>query len=244
MYAYEVFANGGALPVASGGGVDQTLFSFTPADNGVYEVVLSVSDEDGGSGQVSQTVTIGNEAPTPSIDSVSSPRIEGTRIDVSANATDPAGPNDTLTYTYNVFKDGGATPIASASGTDLTAFNFTPTDGGSFEIILTVSDEDGGAMSDSEAIEVEAINAPPITNPQSYDVTEDGRVSIVLDGVDGETAAADLTFTILSVPANGTLFALTGEHVAEGDMFTGARRLTLFPAPVAKALGSPRSLIA
>ena len=75
---------------------------------------------------------------------MSTPNIEGTPITVTATATDPAGTNDTLTYTYEVFKDGATTPFATNSGVDLTNFVFTPDDNGSYQINLVVTDEDGG----------------------------------------------------------------------------------------------------
>ena len=62
-------------------------------------------------------------------------------LSLGASATDPAGSNDTLTYVYQVFKDGNA--FASGSGVNETSFAFTPDDNGGYQIVLTVSDEDG-----------------------------------------------------------------------------------------------------
>ena len=70
--------------------------------DGSYRIVLTVSDEDGGSSSVEQTIAVANVAPTPSIVSIGAVRIEGTSIAVSGAATDPAGANDTLSYSWQV----------------------------------------------------------------------------------------------------------------------------------------------
>ena len=88
-YAYQIYKNGSSF--AAGSGVNQTSFNFTPDDNGSYDIQLTVSDEDGGSATTSQTISVANANPVPSIDFISSTRIEGTSIAVTASGTDPAG---------------------------------------------------------------------------------------------------------------------------------------------------------
>ena len=130
------------------------------------------------------TVTIVNADPTPVIESVSATRLEGTPIDVVASATDPAGANDTLTYSYEVFKDGASTAFASGSGVDQTTFRFTPDDNGSYEIVLTVADEDGGADVARHTIAVDNV-APQLTSfITTSEIAEDGVVTIAGSIVD------------------------------------------------------------
>ena len=93
-------------------------------DNGSYQIVLTVSDEDGGSTTVDQTISVANVAPSPSIVSIGAPRVEGTPIAVTGTATDPAGANDTLTYAWTVNKDGGRRRLPAGRGAD---WSFTPT---------------------------------------------------------------------------------------------------------------------
>ena len=149
-YSYSVLKNGASF--ATGLGVDQTSFSFSPDDNGSYQITLTVSDEDGGSAVASQTISVGNVNPTPVIESIGAVRLEGTAVLVAASATDPAGANDTLTYSYSVLKNGSA--YASGSGVDQTSFSFAPYDNGSYQITLAVSDEDGGSAVTSQTITV------------------------------------------------------------------------------------------
>ena len=147
-YAWSVYQDGGTTAFASGTGAS---WSFTPTDNGSYEIRLTASDEDGGSSTVSQTIGVANVAPSPSIVSIGTPREEGTAIAVTGTATDPAGANDTLNYAWSVYQDGGTTAFASGTG---ASWSFTPTDNGSYEIRLTASDEDGGSSTVSQTIGV------------------------------------------------------------------------------------------
>jgi len=113
------------------------------ADNGTYNIAITVTNDDGVVGTASWHLDITNVAPTPSIDSISAIRQEGTAINVVGNATDPAGANDTLTYVWTALKNGAA--YATASGVNLNNWAFTPNDNGSYDVRLTVSDEDGGS---------------------------------------------------------------------------------------------------
>jgi PKD repeat protein len=194
-YSWAVYQNGGVTPFATGTG---TSYSFTPGDDGSYRIVLTVSDEDGGSNSAEQTITASNVAPTPSIVSIGAVRVEGTSIAVSGTASDPAGVNDTLSYTWQVFKDGSPTPFATGAGSD---YSFAPDDDGSYRIVLTVSDEDGGSNSAEQTIGVS--NRSPLL------------VSLP-GGAITEGAAYTFTVTSEDVPADGLTYAL------EGDVPAGA----------------------
>ena len=61
-------------------------------------------------------------AQTPTILSIGTPRVEGTAITVSGTATDP-GTLDTLTYAWDVYKDGATTPFDHGAG---DSWSFTP----------------------------------------------------------------------------------------------------------------------
>ena len=151
-YSWTILKGGAAF--ASGSGA---TFAFTPNDNANYEIGLTVSDEDGGSTSVSQTISVANVAVTsPTIVSIGTPRVEGTAITVTGTASDPAGARDTLSYAWTVLKGGAA--FANGSG---TTFIFTPNDNANYEIGLTVSDEDGGSTSVSQTISVANVAPSP-----------------------------------------------------------------------------------
>jgi ELWxxDGT repeat protein len=130
------------------------------ADNGVYTVMLRVTDLSGAISEDSLTVTVANVAPTAGIIPIGTPKLEGTAISVTGTSIDPAAANDTLTFAWSVYKDGAVTSFAT--GGNSTAFTFTPNDNGSYRIVLTVSDEDGGATSVESTIAVDNV-APTAT---------------------------------------------------------------------------------
>ena len=86
------------------------------------------------------------------------------------------------------------TPFAGFVGTD--SFTYTITDG-----LLTAS----GPVSMSVGSVIEAVNQAPTAVAQSVSTNEDTPVAVTLTGSDLETAPANLTFTIVTPPAHGTL---------------------------------------
>ena len=201
-FAYDVLKDGVAF--ASGSGIDLTTFGFTPDDNGAYEVRLTVSDEDGGSATVSENISVANVAPSPVVDSIGTVRLEGTEVVVDASATDPAGSNDTLTFAYDVLKDGVA--FASGSGIDLTTFGFTPDDNGAYEVRLTVSDEDGGSATVSENISVANVAPSPVVDSIGTVRLEGTEVVVDASATDPAGSNDTLTFAY-DVLKDGVAFA-------------------------------------
>ena len=118
---------------------------------------MTVSDENGGSTTVWETISVLNVAPSPTILNISEPRVEGTAITVTGTASDPAGVLDTLSYVWTIRK--GSVDFASGSG---ATFAFTPDDNESYGISLTVSDENGGSTTVLETINVANV-APTLT---------------------------------------------------------------------------------
>src|SRR5262249_18410234 len=92
-----------------------TNFIFTPDDNATYVVTLNVTDEDGGTTTQTKTIFVNNVDPTVAIDvNTDDPDSgvtlddqdnlignEGTAITLGSTVSDPAGSNDTLTYTWS-----------------------------------------------------------------------------------------------------------------------------------------------
>jgi hypothetical protein len=119
-------------------------------DNGTYTVYGRLFDDAGGVTEYRTLVTVTNVAPTASF-TISTPRVEGTTINVIGSATDP-GSWDTLTYAWEVYKNTNNTLFATDG--DNTNFAFTPDVGGSYRIVLTVTDKDGDSNTTSQTINV------------------------------------------------------------------------------------------
>src|SRR5207248_9274955 len=76
-------------------------FSFTPDDNGSYVVTLTVTDDDGGVGSDTATISVANVAPTATINGAPAISAERTPTTVTVRASDP-GSADTITHLWSV----------------------------------------------------------------------------------------------------------------------------------------------
>jgi PKD repeat protein len=153
--------------------------NHTYGDNGVYTIILTVEDDDGGSASQSANVTIDNVAPTItpfgplSFD-------EGTNFDLSAVSTDMG--SDDLTFTWDLemgptvtkvyYNDGtGVDPYPSPwgkfpfSATDLVSHMYG--DDGVYTVDLIVEDDDGGKATYSTTISI-GNTAPEIQSVEAY----------------------------------------------------------------------------
>ncbi|MBL8814305.1 MAG: PKD domain-containing protein, partial [Planctomycetaceae bacterium] len=175
------------------------------ADNGTYVITLTVSDEDGGTTSTTQTITVSNIAPTPTIDSISATRLEGTAISFAGSATDPAGANDTLTYVWN-FGDGSAT-VTGASASHVF------TDNGTYVITLTVSDEDGGTTSTTQTITVSNIAPTPTIDSISATRLEGTAISFAGSATDPAGANDSLTYVWNFGDGSATVTGASASHV-------------------------------
>jgi PKD repeat protein len=143
---YNWYINGVTTPI-----VGQSI-DYQFADNGVYPVKLDVIDSNGAVTTKSVDVTINNVAPV--IVSIVKPTQinEGQPVDFKATATDP-GIKDTLTYSWN-FGDN-TTPFSGQTATHTFA------DNGDYNVVLTVTDKDGAATTQTVIAKVDNV-APAI----------------------------------------------------------------------------------
>lgn len=136
--------------------------SHSYADNGVYTVTLKVTDDDGGVGQDTLTVTVTNVAPVVEA-GVDQTADEGQTVNLDpASFTDP-GTADTHTAQID-WGDGtvddGTVAESSGSGTVTGSHNYG--DNGVYTVTVTVTDDDGGASSDTLTVTVTNV-APTVT---------------------------------------------------------------------------------
>lgn len=167
-YAWEILKDGELYQAGEG-----DALSFTPDDEGSYEVRLTVTDDDGGATTTTGTVAVANANPVAEIAGLPEAAVEGAAIALTGSATDP-GVNDTQTLAWSVTKNGEA--YASGEGAD---FSFTPDDNGTYAVTLVATDNDGGAG--QQTAEIVVANANPVL----------GDVAMPeLNGVDGLTSVS------------------------------------------------------
>ena len=128
--------------------------SCTYPDSGVYTVRLRVNNSLGATSTATSTVTITNVSPTITSFTVPAASNEGASINVTSAATDPAGALDPLTYTWS-WGDGSPNTVGANA-------SHTFADNGSYTVMLSVTDGDGGLTTQSRVVTVANV-APTIT---------------------------------------------------------------------------------
>src|SRR5207249_3998110 len=98
------------------------------------------------------------------------------------------------------------TPTANYNGPD--SFKFTVTDRGDPDNCSPVGPACAAALTSAPAtvtITITPVNDAPVATPQNLNTTEDTPLAITLSGVDVETTAANLTYTLVASPLHGML---------------------------------------
>jgi hypothetical protein len=124
---------------------DTWNWTYTPPDSTPTPTTVTITTTDslGVTQTTSFTLTVNNVAPTITSVTIPATGAEGSPVNLSATATDPAGAYDTLTYTWTVTRPD-ASALATLTGAQAS---FTPPDSGNYGVSLTVSDGDGGVTS-------------------------------------------------------------------------------------------------
>jgi MYXO-CTERM domain-containing protein len=164
--------------------VDLTDVEHTYAEDGDYTLTLTVTDPDG-MAQATLTVTV-NNAPPVILDFVAPTTAnEGQSISTIAIASDPAGRNDPLTYSWS-FGDG-ADPVSGRSA------NHTYTNEGSYIITLTVTDDEGASTAQTQEIIVGNV-APSIAQFVGPNTANEGQ-EVVFSALAVDPGGDTLTYT-------------------------------------------------
>jgi len=155
-YTWTVKKNGASYASGTIAG-----FSFTPDDNGSYQVSLRVEDDDDGVCTTSQTIDVTNVAPALSNVTVSPGTVnEGGSVTLAGSISD-AGSADAFNLTID-WRDGSAPELVSLpAGSTSFSRNHTYADDNpsgtawdTYVIALTIADDDGGTDTGSASVTV------------------------------------------------------------------------------------------
>lgn len=171
---------------ASGRGSD---IVFTPDDGGTFIVSLTAIDKDlAVNVATTHTVTVVNVAPT--LANIGNQVVsEGSALDFTASATDPAGVNDPLTYSFVGFVPANAS-LNLASG----VFLWTPTEtqDGTQSFTIRATDPQGGFDEEAFSITViELATTPTLSDPGNKSFDELTLLSFTLTGSDPDIIAGE-----------------------------------------------------
>src|SRR5205807_1025153 len=119
-FAWSITKNGANFAAGMG-----QSFQFTPDDNGSYVVSLTTTNQDGASDSQSQSISVSNVVPVPTITGSDPRGLEGSQISLGSTVTDssPLDQAAGFIYHWNVTKNG----LPFATGTE-ASFDFLPDD--------------------------------------------------------------------------------------------------------------------
>ena len=214
-------------------------------DDGIYDVELTVEDDDGADDEDSTTLTLSNENPSASPSSAAGDVNEGDSFNLALAGSSDPGSNDTFTYQFDC-GDGGGYNAANASASTSCSTN----DNGSRSVKLKILDDDGGSAEYTGTVTV--VNVAPTadalaaTSPineggsSSLSMTSPTDVSSVdaaslkysfaCNGLEGSLAAnyaAASTTNAASCP-----FADNGTHTVKGRVYDKDGGATTYSATV------------
>ena len=153
-------------------------------EDGVYTVIVTVDDGDGGSDVNTVTVTIGNMAPSFNLATIPNLADEGQQLTFTVSATDP-GSLDVLSFDWD-FGDGGV-----ETGDNVV---YTYVDDGTYTVTVTVTDDDGATDVTSGVIVVN--NVAPVITIMSGDLVGNEGDLLSWEGAATDVGISDvLTYT-------------------------------------------------
>lgn len=199
-----------AWDFGDGNSSSNAVTSHTYNSPGVYIVMLTVDDGNGGTDSESINITVIDNTPQPPTASfTANPTSGGVPLSVAFNASASSDPNgDALTYAWN-FGDGNST-------TGVTA-NHTYTAIGTYTATLTVDDGNGGT--DSQSVTITVTNTAPTASFVATPTSGQPPLAVSFDASASTDANGDaLTYTWDFGDGNsGTGVSTSHTYTTEGN---------------------------
>ncbi|MGH3132677.1 MAG: PKD domain-containing protein [Gaiellaceae bacterium] len=126
-------------------------------DDGVYDIALTVTDDDGASDDDSTTLTLANANPSATANIPGGNVNEGDSFNLSLSSPADPGSNDTFTYQFDCGDGAGYNAASTTAGRSCPT-----TDNGSRSVKLKILDDDGGFTEYTGTVTVVNV-APTVT---------------------------------------------------------------------------------
>jgi hypothetical protein len=200
-------------------GTDSAIFNTKEAGSNPPQLVITQS---GGT----------NTAPTAN--AASATTAEDTPVAVGLAGSDP----ETCELTFSIVSPptkgslgsiGGAPCSAGSPNTDTATETYTPNANATGADSFTYKVNDGTADSPAAtaSLTITPVNDPPTANAASATTAQDTPVAVALGGSDVETC--ELTFSIVSPPANGSLGTIGAAPCTSGNPNADSASVTYTP---------------
>ncbi|PYX69807.1 MAG: hypothetical protein DMG78_20980, partial [Acidobacteria bacterium] len=245
-YLWQIVAdNGQTIPNSTA-----TTLNFIPVDNGIYTVMLSVTDSADNKIYRDTAVVFVNNAPPVVTAGTDATLTEGSTFTRSVSFTDPGADVWTATVDY-----GDGTPVAiltTPTPSSPLALNHLYSDNGHYGVVVTIMDDDGGSATQSFAVNVTNV-APTVNAGADQTVPEGTPVTLLATASDpGANDALTIQWIVTAsngqviAPATGNSFTFTpidnGTYqiavtVTDKDLATATDQVLITATNVAPAIG-------
>ncbi len=144
-----------------------TSVSHVYQDDGSYNVMMRMVDDDGGVANVTLVVLVRNVAPTANF-TTSAPADEGDVVDLNSTFSDP-GTHDTHNFEWDFDYDGNTFDVQGTRQNVSWQFY----QDGNYTVALRVTDDDGGSVIVTEEVEIR--NVRPTASIESMGPVDEGE---------------------------------------------------------------------
>ena len=218
--------------------VDKNMVAFVPetdyythTGNDPETFRFQGFDGDAYSAEGTITITIKKDNKAPTVENIGVETDEDSAKDIKLNGNDPDG--DPLTYSIVAAPDpakGILTGVGANGLVNGDTVTFTPATNFNGSVTFTYQADDGIDKSNvgTVTVVVNPVNDLPVTLPASLTVDEDSKATasnqVNFDATDVDDAKANLTWKIVSLPANGSLYKSDGTtKLTAGDVISDAK---------------------
>jgi len=166
---------------------------------GVYKFILTVTDNDGGTGSDSTLITVINPAssiPTADAGADITIQLPVDSVTLNGSGTDPKG--KIISYKWSKVSGPAGATIADAASAKTTVTGLSQ---GIYKFVLSVEDSSGTVGNDTVQVTVKAANIPPVARAGNDTTISLPATSVTLDGSG-------------STDADGTIVAYQWEKIA------------------------------